>query len=122
MSRAKVYQLSIKTRNCFAGMFNGCKGKGVIFKPETDALSIGKAECEWNWRDTWGELKSHGLIDWQEEDVPCLDGSKMKYVHLQITEKGHDWRDEDLRLYRIETQRLEAEEADQLHLTQSGGE
>lgn len=111
MNEAKVYRLSREARRCFAGMFNGCKGKGIIFKPETDALFIGKAECEWDWRDTWGELKSHGLIDWREEDVPCHDGSKMKYVHLRITEKGQDWRDEDLRLYRIEMDRLKADES-----------
>lgn len=99
--------LSREASRCFAGMFNGCKSRGIIFKPEDDCLHIGKSECEEEWRKTWGELKRRGLIDWREESVPCHDGSRMVYVHLRITDAGHAWRKEDLRLWR---QRVEAEQ------------
>lgn len=95
-----ILAASKEASRCFAGIFNGCSSRGVIFKPDTDHLSIGKAECEWDWRKTWGELKSLGLIDWREEDVPCHDGRKMIYVHLSVTEKGHEVRDDDLAFFR----------------------
>lgn len=104
-------QLSREASRCFAGMFSGCKRRGVIFTPDkSDHLSIGKAECEWDWRNTWGELKASGLIDWEEENVPCYDGSRMVYVHLSITQKGYDFREEDLRQWR---QRMDAEAAEE---------
>lgn len=96
-----MIQLSREASRCFAGMFNGCKSRGVIFTPDkSDGLFIGKAECEWDWRQTWGELKAAGLIDWTEEDVRTHDGGRMVYVHLEITKKGSDFREEDLRQWR----------------------
>lgn len=97
-----MIELSREAARCFAGMFNGCKSKGVIFTPDTsDVLKIGKTECEDNWRVTWGELKAKGLIDWTEEDVPCHDGKRMVYVWLTITDAGRARRAEDLRLWRL---------------------
>lgn len=106
-------ELSRKASRCFAGMFRGCKSRGIIFKPEEDTLMIGKSECEWEWRKTWGELKSKGLIDWSEEDVPCHDGGKMIYVHLTVTDAGHAWRKEDLRKWRERMDELDREETRQ---------
>lgn len=104
-------ELSREASRCFAGMFNGCRGRGVIFTPDkNDHLSIGKAECEWDWRRTWGELKEKGLIDFREEHVACHDGSRMVYVHLSITQEGYDWREEDLRQWRKRMDEIQAEE------------
>lgn len=97
-------------QNCFAGFFSGAKSTGTILQPEADDLSIGKSECEWDWRSTWGELKQAGLIDWTEEDVPCFDGSKMKRVHLTITEKGHSVRADDLAYFRDLMNAMDADE------------
>lgn len=103
----KVSELSRDAQRCFAGMFNGCRSRGVIFSPDkSDALMIGKAECEWDWRLTWDELKRAGFIEFEEETVPCYDGGRMVYVHLKITPAGHDARQEDLRLWRIQTDEL----------------
>lgn len=90
----------INVRNCFAGMFNGCKATGSIGL--NDHLFIGKAECEWDWRETWGDLKTRGLIDWREEtiDAPGAVGGKMTKVHLRITDKGWDVREDDVKWFR----------------------
>jgi len=86
--------------SCFAGFFNGCRSRGSIVGD--DGLFIGKAECEWNWRETWGALRDLGLIEWREEtvDAPGAKGGKMTWVHLTITTKGHDVRDDDLKWFR----------------------
>jgi hypothetical protein len=101
-----MMKLSRKAASCFAGMFNGCKNTGVILVPESDHLSIGKSECEWDWRETWGELKAKGLIDWREEDVPCHDGRKMINVHLMVTDKGWKFREDDLHKWHAKMDRL----------------
>lgn len=97
--------------SCFAGIFNGCRATGYIFVPERDDLSIGKYECEVNWRETWAELKSLGLIDWREENVPCHDGSKMIHVHLSVTAKGLEVREDDLKWFRELMNARDADEA-----------
>ena len=106
--------LSREAKRCLTGMFQrGCKARGIIFTPDkNDALSIGKAEVEWDWRKTWDELKVAGMIDWHEEDAPTYDGGRMVYVHLTITDKGKEWREDDLREWRERTAQLETEEAE----------
>ncbi len=70
-----------------------CKSRGVIFTPDKDdALFIGKAEVEWDWRKTWSELKANGYIDFTEENVSTHDGGRMVYVHLTLEQKARDWR------------------------------
>src|SRR5882672_7309804 len=56
-----INEASLGAQGCFAGFFNGASSKGIIFVPENDSLTIGKAECEWDWRENWGELKKLGL-------------------------------------------------------------
>lgn len=84
---------------CFAGIFNGCQSRGSLYE---DSLKIGKAECEWNWRHTWGALKALGLIDWREEtvDAPGAKSGKATWVHLTVTDKGHDVREDDVKWFR----------------------
>jgi hypothetical protein len=82
----------LKVRQCFTGMFAGCSRTGTL---HGDSLKIGKSECEWDWRETWGALKALGLIDWREETRTAPSGARITDVHLTITEKGHQVRMDD---------------------------
>ena len=79
-------------------------------------MSIGKAECEWSWRETWGTLKTLGLIEWREETVsaPGAKSGTMTYVYLTVTDKGHDVREDDLKWFREFTEAQRADEDDGL--------
>ena len=73
--------------NCFIPFVDSETGKPL--RPghvlADGSLSIGKAECEWGWRETWSHLKAAGLIDWRS------DGDR---IHLTITPRGLEvWRD-----------------------------
>ncbi len=100
-----------KVSDCFAGIFNGCGSRGYL--SADDGLKIGKAECEWSWRETWGALKSLGLIDWTEEEKPNHPdiGGTSRYVHLTVTDKGHDVREDDLKWFRELMDARRADEA-----------
>lgn len=99
---AIINDTSNKVQGCFAGFFNGCHATGSLWGDDDKFLSIGKAECEWEWRETWGSLKALGLIDWTERTIPApgAKSGKMTEVHLAITDKGHAVRDDDLKWFR----------------------
>jgi len=100
-----------RVSSCFAGIFNGCLARGHL--SQDDSLKIGKAECEWDWRETWGELKRLGLIDWTEEETPNHPsvGGTSRYVHLTVTDKGREVRDDDMRWFR---ELMDARTADEM--------
>jgi hypothetical protein len=87
---------SREAQRCFAGIFNGARREGHLWGD--DALFIGKAECEWGWRDTWSELKALGLVDYRLEEVsaPGAVSGKMTKFYCEVTEKGWDVREDDL--------------------------
>lgn len=75
-----------KAQHCFSGLLHGARAIGMIYP--NGGLFIGKAECEWDWQDTWGELKSLGLIEWR------VEGNKLIW---EVTDKGRAVRSDDNR-------------------------
>jgi hypothetical protein len=86
---------TINANSCFAGFFNGALSEGSLH--HNGSLFIGKAECEWNWRTIWVELRKLGLIDWTTEQRPNHPsfGGHTTYVLLTITAKGWEVRNDD---------------------------
>jgi len=95
-----INEASLGAQGCFAGFFNGASSKGIIFVPENDSLTIGKAECEWDWRENWGELKKLGLLEWTEEPKTDARGKPWVYVWPEITAKGREVRKDDVAWFR----------------------
>jgi len=84
-------------QNCFAGIFNGAHDKAWL-RPD-GSLFIGKAECEWDWQDTWGALKELGLVEWRLEERPNHPGvgGATTYFIWNVTDKGFVVREDAMR-------------------------
>lgn len=89
-------------QSCFAALFSGAQ-RGIIFKPGQKP-SFGKAEAEWAWPDGWNELRRLGLVTWVETETPCHpsfgDVPPMVEIDWQITKRGLEVRDDDLKWFR----------------------
>jgi hypothetical protein len=109
-SAAKLRGLSRGAYVCFLGFFNGGLREG--WTRDGESLFIGKAECEWDWKETWHELKESGLIDWREEtrDNHATVGGKTTYIYPSITELGHEVRASDLAYHRELMDAIDADE------------
>lgn len=83
-----------RTRWCFAGFFNGAKRTGSL---HNGALKIGKAECEWDWQETWAALQGLGLITYTVETRTAKTGYEITDVTWTLTPKGRQVRDDDLK-------------------------
>jgi hypothetical protein len=94
-----IYSASRRAQRCFAGFFNGALSRGHV--TPSGGLFIGKAECEWDWQNTWAELKTLGLIEWTDEHRPNHPdiGGTSHYVHVSITDKGREVRADDLKWF-----------------------
>jgi hypothetical protein len=86
-------------QTCFAGLFHGAHSP-ASYVPGF-SFYCGKAECEWDWRETWGALRDLGLMEWSEneEDAPGAVGGKQVKVPWSITDKGWDVREDDLKWF-----------------------
>lgn len=95
---------------CFAGLFNGARGTGWL--TPNGNLSIGKAECEWNWKDTWAELCRLQLLQWgtHTKYAPGSVDLMITVVTPAITDKGLDVRSDDLAYHRELMAALDADE------------
>lgn len=90
-----------EAQGCFAALFNGARN-GTIFKPGQRPF-FGKAEAELAWPDGWNELRGLGLVEWTEREKPChpsFNAAPMIEIVWQITDKGRDVRDDDLKWFR----------------------
>lgn len=96
---AKYYALPQNVQHCFSGLFNGALSRGRV-NAANDGLFIGKAECEWDWRETWTALQDAGLIVWRLEDETFPNGHKTTNLIWGITEKGQTVSDDDLTYFR----------------------
>lgn len=92
---------------CFAGFFNGAINPAYVLVPEDDGLSVGKAECEWDWRKNWAELQAAGLMTYTVVPVRCRDNKEILHVYWQITPAGSKYREEDLRRFNEQLGRWE---------------
>jgi hypothetical protein len=81
-----------KLRSGFLAMFAGCRSPATVYP--NGHFFCGKAECEWIWPGGWEKLRDLGLIEYRIEDVKCHDGAIMKKVHLTITKRGDNMRDD----------------------------
>lgn len=108
-----IQNVENNVNGCFAGFFNGCLSKGSLHNGH---LSIGKSECEWDWEETWGKLRELGLITWTTEQVPNHHtiGGHTTYVHLTITDKGWEVRNDDLKWFRELMDARDQDEAEML--------
>jgi hypothetical protein len=97
--------------DCFSGFFNGASSTGHVLRD--GSLKIGKAECEWDWQQTWPELMRLGLIGWTEEERPNHPdiGGTSRYVHLTITDLGREVREDDNRYFRDLMDAMRADES-----------
>lgn len=85
-----------RTRSCFAGFFNGAKKTGSLYN---GALKIGKAECEWDWQETWAALQDLGLITYTVETRTAPSGYEITDVTWTLTPKGRQVREDDLKYF-----------------------
>lgn len=86
---------NMRLNYCFSGLFNGARSEGWL-RPD-GGLTLGKAECEWDWREVWGELRKLGLVEWRLEERVALGavGGKATYFFWSLTDKGRQVRDDD---------------------------
>jgi len=98
-------------KSCFAGFFNGALRRGRIYGD--GGLFIGKAECEWDWQETWAELRDLGLINYTliTKPAPGAVSGKMTEVTLEITEKGRRVREDDMAYFRALMDAMHEDEA-----------
>lgn len=99
-----------QVRNCFAGLFNGAR-QGMLW-PD-GSLSVGKAECEWDWKNVWERLRELGLVEYrlEELDAPGAISGKMTKFYWSITDKGWLIREDDLAYHRALMDAMDADEA-----------
>lgn len=83
----------------FTGLFCGARAVGYVNGVH---LSIGKAECEWDWLDVWPKLQGLDLIGWYLDMTPNHPKFGGHTVKLQWWVTDHGWavRDDDLAYYR----------------------
>jgi hypothetical protein len=102
--------LSREAQTTFAGLFNGGYKQGW-FLPN-GSLHMGKAECEWHWPAAYEELRDAGLIKYHTEDRPhAKGGGSTTYLINEITERGWDVREDDLKWFRELMDAMRADEA-----------
>lgn len=89
--------LGRKIFSCFAGLFNGAFQGRITAK---GGLFVGKAECEWDWQEVWPAMKELGLVDYSIDEVTHPSGYVSKNLHWNITEKGFEVRDDDIKYFR----------------------
>jgi len=78
---------------CLLGLFAGARSPGRVVNGN---LFVGKAECEWDWEETWTALKNAGLVEWsttERPNHPRIGGTTI-YLDWLITEKGSAARDD----------------------------
>lgn len=81
-----------KIARCFTALFCGARQGHV--QPGA-GLFLGKAECEWDWQEVWPAMKDLGLVDYKIDEVTHPTGCVTKDFRWNVTEKGHDVRDDD---------------------------
>lgn len=108
--------LPMRARDCFAGLFNGALQHNARVDPRNDSLFIGKAECEWDWRESWSALQNSGLVTFTLTPTTYESGHQTILFAWDITEKGWKVREDDIAWYREfvaakdADEKLEAEE------------
>lgn len=94
----------------FTALFCGALPVGIVHAD--GGLSIGKAECEWDWLEVWPKLQALGLICWYVDmtpNHPKFGGHSMK-LQWWVTDYGWAVRDDDLAYYRSLMAAIEADE------------
>jgi hypothetical protein len=99
-----------KVNSCFAGLFNGARSRGWM-SPK-GGLSLGKAECEWDWQEIWPRMVLMGLVEFElkpRPNHPDFGGFSADFT-WGVTDFGLTVREDDNKYFKELMEAIRADE------------